>query len=473
MNTAKDIFQRAEQAARKGNLEYSIELYLQGLTVNPAASDERQTLHRIEAQLVENNGGNPAGGVGAKLKSAGKLANLKKLKVQKKWDEAILEIENILKIQPHNTHLLFDLAAMLENIEALQSAIAILSDLTDIDKTHVESYRKLGSLWREEGEPKKAIEAWEKLKMYRPEDKEAGKAIRDLAASTMVNAVEEKKSETGDTSFRSMLKSEEESADLEQKAKVLRTDEDRVEAIRFKKEDLRSDPTNSRLWRELGALYQDLRKWKHAKAAYKKALEVNPQDLFAIDRIGTLQESILDEGVAALKKQMSELEENAESEDELASVKVKLEEAETNAVEFKTGEYERKVLAHPTDYELKLVYGELLMQGGSYDQGIEQFQKAVKDPKFKVRAQNNMGKCFQKKNVHAIAITQYQEALKGVADPDSDIAKDIRYNLATAAEDNGEYDEALAQYQIIMATDIGFRDVSGRVDSLMQKKKDE
>jgi tetratricopeptide (TPR) repeat protein len=470
VNTAKDIFQRAEQAARKGNLEYSIELYLQGLTVNPAASDERQTLHRIEAQLVENNGGNPAGGVGAKLKSAGKLANLKKLKIQKKWDEAILEIENILKIQPHNTHLLFDLAEMLENIEARQSAIAILSDLTDIDKTHVESYRKLGSLWREEGEPKKAIEAWEKLKMYRPEDKEAGKAIRDLAAATMVNAVEEKKSETGDTSFRSMLKSEEESADLEQKAKVLRTDEDRVEAIRFKKEDLRSDPTNSRLWRELGALYQDLRKWKHAKAAYKKALEVNPQDLFAIDRIGTLQESILDEGVAALKKQMSELEESAGSEDELASVQVKLEEAETNAVEFKTGEYERKVLAHPTDYELKLVYGELLMQGGSYDQGIEQFQKAVKDPKFKVRAQNNMGKCFQKKNVHAIAITQYQEALKGVADPDSDIAKDIRYNLATAAEDNGEYDEALAQYQIIMATDIGFRDVSGRVDSLMQKK---
>ena len=64
MNTAKDIFQRAEQAARKGNLEYAIELYIQGLTVNPKASDERQTLHRVEAQLVENNGGNPAGGVG-------------------------------------------------------------------------------------------------------------------------------------------------------------------------------------------------------------------------------------------------------------------------------------------------------------------------------------------------------------------------------------------------------------------------
>ena len=147
----------------------------------------------------------------------------------------------------------------------------------------------------------------------------------------MVDAVEEKKSETGDDSFRSMLKSEEESADLEQKAKVLRTDQDRVEAIRFKKEDLRADPTNSRLWRELGALYQDLRKWKHAKAAYKKALEVNPQDLFAIDRIGTLEEAILDEGIAELKEQAGKLEEGGGSEDELGAVKAKLDEAEAKA----------------------------------------------------------------------------------------------------------------------------------------------
>ncbi|MEC7922212.1 MAG: tetratricopeptide repeat protein, partial [Planctomycetota bacterium] len=96
---------------------------------------------------------------------------------------------------------------------------------------------------------------------------------------------------------------------------------------------------------------------------------------------------------------------------------------------------------------------------------------AVKDPKFKIRAQNSMGLCFQKKSLHAMAITQYEEALKGVADPDSDLAKDIRYNLATAAEENGEYDSALEHYQVIMATDIGFRDVSQRVDGLMQKKQ--
>lgn len=471
MNTAKDIFQRAEQAARKGNLEYAIELYLQGLTINPKASEERQTLHRVEAQMVENNGGNPAGGVGTKIKGKVSHAKVKQLKLQKKWDEAVMALERTIMPQPHNTHLLFELAELLEKIEAPQSAIAIHSDITHIDKTHVESYRRMGKLLAQEGDTKSAIEAWEKLKMYRPEDKEAGKAVRDLSAASMVNAVEDKKTETGDDSFRSMLKSEEESSDLEQKAKVLRTDEDRVEAIRFKKEDLRKEPDNSRLWRELGGLYQDLKKWKHAKAAYKKALEVNPQDLFAIDRLGTLQETMFDEQISAMISRIEELQSNEGDASEIQELQNKLEVSRVQATQFKTKEYERKVKAHPTDYELKLIYGGLLMEGDNFDDAIEQFQKAVKDPKFKVRAQNSMGLCFQKKGVYAIAITQYREALKGVADPDSDIAKDIRYNLATSAEESGEYDSALEHYQVIMATDIGFRDVSQRVDGLMQKKQ--
>ena len=471
MNTAKDIFTRAEQAARKGNLEYAIELYLQGLTINPKAAEERQTLHRVEAQMVENNGGNPAGGVGTKIKAKVSHAKVKQLKLQKKWDEAVMALERTILPQPHNTHLLFELAELLEKIEAPQSAIAILGDIIQIDKTHVESYRRLGNLLAQEGDPQKAIEAWEKLKMYRPEDKEAGKAVRDLSAATMVNAVEDKKSETGDDSFRSMLKSEEESSDLEQKAKVLRTDEDRIEAIRFKKEDLRKEPDNSRLWRELGGLYQDLRKWKHAKAAYKKALEVNPQDLFAIDRLGTLQETMFDEQINAMVARVEELQNNGGDAGEIQELQGKLEASRGQATQFKTKEYERKVKAHPTDYELKLIYGSLLMEGDNFDDAIEQFQKAVKDPKFKVRAQNSMGLCFQRKGVHAIAITQYREALKGVADPDSDIAKDIRYNLATSAEESGEFDSALEHYQVIMATDIGFRDVSQRVDGLMQKKQ--
>ena len=41
-----------------------------------------------------------------------------------------------------------------------------------------------------------------------------------------------------------------------------------------------------------------------------------------------------------------------------------------------------------------------------------------------------------------------------------------KYNLALACEKNGNVEESLNNYQQIMATDIGYRDVSKRVTDL-------
>ena len=78
--------------------------------------------------------------------------------------------------------------------------------------------------------------------MIKPDDKEASKAIRDLSAQSMVKRAEDRKAEAGDESFKALLKDEEESADLEQKGKVLRTDEDRRAAIKFKMEEIKDVP---------------------------------------------------------------------------------------------------------------------------------------------------------------------------------------------------------------------------------------
>lgn len=466
MNPAKDIFKRAEQAARKGNLEYAIELYLQGLTLDPKAADERRKLHLVEAQQIELAGGNPHGGMKTKLQTAGTLAKVKKLKMQKRWEDAIVEIERAIRPQPRNVSLLFDLGEFLEHIEAGDAAIGTFEDVLACDKSHAESYRKLGQLYAAKPDSKKAIEAYEKLRMYKPDDKEASKAIRDLSAATLVKSIEDKKASSGDESFRVLLKSEEESSDLEKKSKVIRTDEDRVDAIRFKKDELRKEPTNSRLWRDLGSLYQDLRKLDHARAAFKKALEVNPHDLFAIDRLGSLEEVVYQHRVEAAEAALDAARENGGAVPELEE---QLGAARSELREFRITEYARKVHAHPTDYELKLRYGESLLATGRFDEAIEQFQKAVKDPKLKVRAQNYMGRCFQKKGVHSLAVSQYTSALEALADADSDVAKDVRYNLATATEESGDLHAALGHFQSIMSTDIGFRDVSSRVDGLMKR----
>ena len=49
-----------------------------------------------------------------------------------------------------------------------------------------------------------------------------------------------------------------------------------------------------------------------------------------------------------------------------------------------------------------------------------------------------------------------------------DAAKDLRYNLADCCELNGDRQRARALFEEIMSVDIGYRDVSERVDRLMQ-----
>ncbi|MCZ6795046.1 MAG: tetratricopeptide repeat protein [Planctomycetota bacterium] len=465
-NGAKERFKRGDQAARKGNYEYAIELYLQGLTLDPKAGIQRRRLHEIEALAIESAGGNPEGGVSAKVKSMGVLAKIKKLTLQKKWDEVVHEIERALRTQPRNVALLLQLTQALLKLEAEDGAVEVLEEVVAYDRHNIEGLRRLGHLWTKKDDTDKAIEYWEKLRMIKPDDKEASKEIRNLSAANMVKRAEDRKAETGDESFTALLKDEEESADLESQSKVLRTDEDRRRAIKMKKDDLKKEPKNSRLWRELGTLYQDLKEWKYALAAYKKALDVNPHDLFANDKIGSLKEQRHEERLEAMRAEVAEAEKNGGAAAE--ELRQQLAQAEKDVLAFKTAEYQRRVAAHPTDYDLKVRYGSLLMESGNYDEAIEQFQKAVKDPKFKVASLNLMGLCFHTKGVHAVAITQYKEALDNIADPDSDMAKETKYNLAVASQQSGDKDTALQYFQEIMATDISYRDISTRVDQLMK-----
>jgi tetratricopeptide (TPR) repeat protein len=464
VSAAGEYFKKAELAVKKGNTEYAVELVLQGLLLEPKDTEWRRRLHKLEAIAIEERGGNPQGGMGVKFKVMPILATIKKLTLQKKWDEAILEIEKCLRLQPRNVTTLHALAAALENTEAPDAAIATLEEVIELDKTNTDAYRKLGSIWATKDDPEKAITFWEKVVLYKPDDKEAGKAIRDLSAATMVKRAEDRKKKTGDESFTALLKDEEEAAELEKRQKVIRTDEDRVEAIKYKKADLKKDPKNSRLWRDLGELYQGLKHWKYSEAAFRKALEVNPQDLFAMEKIGTLKETRLDE---ELKRAEKEIEARESAGKDVAELKTRLQLKRTQVLKFMVEEYDRRVKAHPTDYELKVKYGELLVKDKNYDAAIKQFQQSIKDPKFKIVSLNMNGTCFLRKGIFDLAEAQFSEALDSVADKASELGKEIKYNLGDVSERKGNTQQALNWYQQIMAVDIGYRDVSARVTKLM------
>jgi tetratricopeptide (TPR) repeat protein len=477
VGAADSYFEKAELALKKHNYDYAIELFLQGLAIDPKATVQRRRLHQIEVLAVQEKGGNPQGGMGSRLKTAGSELQAKKLHLQKKYDEEVLELEKILRVQPQNPGTLNLLALGLEALEVFEGAISTYEEITALDKNNIEAFRKMGKLYDKLGDPDKAIAAWEKVKMYKPEDKEAGKAIRDLSAAQMVKKSEDrKKAAGGDASFRDLLKDQGESEELQKKQQIIRNDDDRRRAIRFKVEEIKKEPTNSRLWRDLGTLFQDLKLWEKAEEAFSKALEVNPQDLYAIEKKGHLKEVRLDQELDDLRKEVAAAG-NGTADPALAA---RLKQKETEVLAFKSEEYLRRVAAHPTDYELKVKYGKILREQAQFDEAIGQFQKSVKDPKLKVVSHTQIGHCFCQKGLFDLAIGQYTLALGGISDQDSEVGKDIRYALADANEKKGdlggdaqrrktEYQASIELFQQIMSVDIGYRDISVRVDRLRGK----
>ncbi len=477
MGAADSYFQKADLALKKHNYEYAIELFLQGLSIDPKITARRRQLHQIETLAIQEKGGNPAGGMATKLKVMGNEAQVKKLHFQKKYDEEVIEIEKILRHQPQNVGALNALAQALELMEVHDGAIATYEEIIALNKTDVEAFRRMGKLLDKIGDVDKAIECWEKVKLYKPEDKEAGKAIRDLSAAKMVKQQDDRKKAGGDESFRALLKDQSESEELQKKQMIIRTDEDRKRAIRFKVEEIKKDSQNSRLWRELGALFQDLKEWAKAEESFRKAMEVNPQDLYAVEKLGTLKETRLDLELEELRKKI-EASGNGNVDPSLLDLLPKKEE---EVRKFKLTEYDRRCAAHPTDYELKVKLGKVLRESRKFDEAIGQFQKAVKDPKLKVVSHTQIGHCFVEKELYDLAIGQFSSALSGVADIDSEVGKDIKYSLADANERKGDHNPADASrrkadyltaidlFQQIMSIDIAYRDVSGRVDKLREK----
>ncbi|MFN0058306.1 MAG: tetratricopeptide repeat protein [Planctomycetota bacterium] len=457
MGAADSFFLKAEQALKKRNYDYAIELWQQGLAIDPDRLDERIKLRATEIKRCHETGANTQGGSMFSIKNAGLLMRLSKAKAN--FEELIVDIEKVLATAPQNSKSLFGLANAFAKTDRVPSALQIYKEIVAVEPNSAEAYKAMAKLHRDRKEYEKSVECWERVKAVDPSDQEAGKAIRDMSAGLMMQRQEDRRSQGGDGSFRDMLKSTEEAAKLEKKGAVIRTVDDAKAAIGFKEEEIQGDAQNPRLWRELGDLHVKIKQFTEAEVAYRKAIELNPTDIYTAERLGKLTE-------ARLKNDVEEKTAKLAKDPQNAALQAEKNDAVRQFNKFMLEEYGRRVTAYPTDMQLKFVYGTLLFRNKQYDEAIGQFQKANKDPKFATSSTHYAGKCFYEKKLYDIAIKQFKQALAGVSDHDTDLGKELTYDLAKAFMRNGDKPQALEQFEKLMALDIGYKDVSRLVDEI-------
>jgi len=126
---------------------------------------------------------------------------------------------------------------------------------------------------------------------------------------------------------------------------------------------------------------------------------------------------------------------------------------------------------YPTDLKAKFEYGVRLIHNKRYDEAIPLFQEAQKDPRNKISAMDKIGLCFFMKGWFADAIDIFSQAIDSYEIKDDDTAKELRYNLARACEEQGDKAKALDIFRKIAQADFAYKDVSQRVDRLRKEIK--
>jgi len=114
-----------------------------------------------------------------------------------------------------------------------------------------------------------------------------------------------------------------------------------------------------------------------------------------------------------------------------------------------------------THYNLGIAYKEM----GLVDEAIGELQFAARDPARTLECCGILGLCFRDKGMPDLALKWYKRGLD-MPGLDEGQSVGLRYDMAEAYREKGEYGEALRAYTDVYGVDSTYRDVSARIKEM-------
>jgi tetratricopeptide (TPR) repeat protein len=117
------------------------------------------------------------------------------------------------------------------------------------------------------------------------------------------------------------------------------------------------------------------------------------------------------------------------------------------------------------DYETRYNLGIAYKEMGLVDEAIAEFQLAAKDEARLLECASMLGICFIEKGMPKLAVKWFEKGLSAPGRTEEEY-QGLRYDLASALEQAGEPDRALALFTELFGQDAAFRDVADKVRQL-------
>jgi tetratricopeptide (TPR) repeat protein len=448
---ARTLFNKATEAVQRENLDYAITLFNQLLEREPAFYDCRKALRQAQVQKAGTAG---TGFFKKMLSVGGSSPQVAKAQMTLRSNPAgaMAIAEHILNSDPNSSaahRILVEAAAALELPRTAVLSYETLVKNSPKDKKLVIEYAHAVS---DIGEGTRAERLLMDLMRDYPNDNDLNQALKNLSARKTLDEGGYAALESGEGSYRDILKNKDEAVALEQQNRVHKSEDVAANLIAEYESRLPAEPNNMKLMRDLAELHTQKNQFDQALAYYEK---IKRSDM---GNDSSLDQAITNTKLRQLDQKISEINPFAPNHAELVAA-LKQEKAD-----FQLAEGQKRVERFPTDMGIRYEMGVLYFQAGKINEAAAEFQKAKNNPHKQVPALNYLAQCFTKKRMYDMAARNFQTAieLKPILDEEK---KDLIYNYGSVLEIMGKKAEAIDQFKILYESDMGYRDVAAKVDA--------
>jgi tetratricopeptide (TPR) repeat protein len=451
---AEAFFDKARKVAQTSNVDYAIDMYLQGLRYSPDALEEGH-IPLCELALQRRGRG------GKKPSMVEKMKHLR----GKTPLEQMLNAEYLFVKDPE--HLPFAEAMLKAAVAGGYTKTAgwianlVFQKNNVAKRPSAQTYILLKDSYAALGQFDKAVVACQYASRLRPEDGALADEFKNLSAElTMARG---KYDEEGD--FRKAIKDREQQEMLHAQDSVIKTEDYRVKAVEDARKKIAQNPNIPANIFNLADALSDMENEQSNNDAISLLENTykSKQDFSYKQRAGEIK-------IRGLKRKIREAKAALETNPDDAQIKASLEQLSGQLNDAELEHYKLSVQNYPTNLAAKYEYALRLVRNKQYNEAIPLFQESQKDPRRKIASMNQTGYCFFMKGWLADAIDVFTNAIESHELKDDAAGKELRYNLARAYEEQGDKEKALEIYRKIAQLDFAYKDVSQRVDKLRSQK---
>lgn len=446
----RDVFEKAAAAVERNNLDYAIDMMTTLLDQVPTLLSARRLLRAAQVRRSLARGApnslrhalSSLAGLGGTMKASGLL--------KKKPIEALQAAERLMNRDPFNPsfYQLVVKAALAAGMPEV--AVNALETAREITPDDVPLLRRMGELYQQTGDTARMRECFERVQALRPNDPKALKDLKDAQATDTMT----KGRWTDATSYRDVMKDSDEARSLEQQSRAVKTGADFEAMIDEQRAKIGREPQNVNYRRMLADLLARNNQYDEALRALDEADKLTGGGDPQIDRMRTsIRTRQFDAEIEALN-----------GCGDAAGAKA----MEQKKDAFLFTDAEERVRRYPNDLQFKYEYGVMLFDRGQYNEAIQLFQLAARNPQRRIRALWYLARCFGEKGQYDIASEQLEKAAAELMVMD-DTKKDVLYELGTVNERMNRPEKAIEYYKEIYSSDIGYRDVAKKIEGFYKK----